>query len=220
MKNLIIIILVLFSTIGCKKDLDSENISKVTYFADLKMSGDGIQSYLVGTPYTDAGVKAYENNVEIPVVITGTVDVNTPGAYVLIYTATNKDGYSSSLNRIIGIYTSDILDDDFTGSYQRTAGAQGIAKWTKVMNGVYLDSDVGGANANASVYVFNIKKDIVVVPPQPLSGAGTDNNTHVENPDGTIEIQFSAGPIGTTCYKWVVFNPTYGPATRSFVRVN
>ncbi len=210
-------ILIFATMIGCKKDhLDSEGVSKITYFPDLQMSGDVVETTIVGTPYTDPGAKAFENNQEIPVTITGSVDANTPGAYVLTYTAKNKDGYAASLSRIVGVIKSEVLTDDFTGSYQRNAGAQGTAKWTKVKDGVYLDSDVGGANVNGWVYVINIKKGIVVVPHQPFAGSGSD--THCENGDGTLEIPFTFGPVGSICYKWVVINSGYGTALRQFVR--
>jgi len=222
MKKIIYITLTLFMLVvmsmGCKRELDSEGVSRITYFPELKMSGDLVETVIVGTTYTEPGVKAYENGKEITVTITGSVDSQTPGAYVLTYTATNKDGYSASMSRMVGVITSEAATDDLSGSYQRNAGAQGVAVWTKIKDGVYLDSDVGGAKLAASVYVFNIKKDIIVVPHQPLSGGGSD--TYCTNADGSLEIPFTNGTVGTICYKWVVINSGYGLSLRSFVKVN
>lgn len=220
MKRLKYILPILFfaTMIGCKKDLDSEVVSSITHYAVFKMAGDPVESVIVGTPYTDPGVTAYENGVEIPHTTTGSVDPNTPGGYVITYTAVNKDGYTSSAIRIVGVITSDVLTDDFTGSYKRNAGANGVAKWTKVKDGIYLNSDVGGADVDGSVYVVNIKKNIVVVPHQPFAGSGSD--TYCENVDGkSLEIPFTFGPIGTICYQWIVINSGYGAGPRQFVRI-
>ncbi|MDP4197228.1 MAG: DUF5011 domain-containing protein [Bacteroidota bacterium] len=218
-------LIILFSLIGslfflgsCKKDLETEGVSRITYFPEFKVTGDVAQSVIVGSTYTDPGVKAYENGAEIPVKITGSVDSKTPGAYVLTFTATNKDGYSAYVYRVVGVITSDAAADDLSGSYQRNAGKKGIAVWEKVANGIYTCSDVGGAQLNASVYVVNIKKGIIVVPNQPLSGIG-GSPVSCLNGDGSSEIPFVFGPAGTISYQWAVINSGYGTAVRQFVKI-
>jgi len=210
-------VLLITALLGCKKELDSEGVSKITYYPDIKLAGKTAESVIVGNAYTDPGAKAYENGVEIPVKVTGSVNSNALGGYIIIYSATNKDGYSATKFRVVGVITSDVLSDDFSGQYKRNAGAKGVATWTKVADGVYLDSDVGGANTDGSVYVVNIKKNIVVVPHQPFAGSGSD--TYCDDGSGNIEVAFTFGNIGDICYKWKVINSGYGPAVRSFVRI-
>lgn len=56
----------------------------------------------VGSSYEDLGAVAMDNtDGETTVVVSGEVDFNTPGAYVLTYTATDKAGNKSSALRTV-----------------------------------------------------------------------------------------------------------------------
>lgn len=219
MKNIKTIIISLLAVVflgGCTKDL--EDSSRITYYPIITVNGEPLITMLVGGSYTDAGAKAFAGETELTVVSEGTVDASTPGVYTISYTAENVDGFSSKKFRYVGVMTQEALDDNLTGKYQRTAGKKGISTWTKTLPGLYKATDVGGADLQAQyVYVFNIKKNIIVVPTQALGGTGTDVTT--TNADGSANIPFVPGPIGTTSYKWVVINSGYGTALRQFKKV-
>lgn len=61
----------------------------------LILLGDDPHSITVGGPYVEPGytaIDAHDGDLTSQVVITGTVDVNTPGTYELTYTSTDKAG--------------------------------------------------------------------------------------------------------------------------------
>ena len=122
---------------GCEKT--TEGISRITYFADLTMSGASTVFLDLGTPFTDPGVTAEESGQELPVdvSVTGTyfgfsgteVDVNAADEYVIKYTAINSDGFPGSItrtvyvietgdlvNNIAGLYTADIVRNGVTSA--------------------------------------------------------------------------------------------------------
>ena len=92
--------------VACNKDEihnteDQVGISRVTHFAVLQMSGPAYMSIVKGSTFTDPGVKAYEGSNEIPVTITGSVNTDETGLYVLTYSATNKDGFPATATRTV-----------------------------------------------------------------------------------------------------------------------
>ncbi len=83
--------------------------SKITYFIDLALVGNPVVSTPLGSNYVDAGFTATMNGQDASSRVTTTSDVNTAalGPYSVTYTATNDDGYSSSVTRTVyvGNYT-------------------------------------------------------------------------------------------------------------------
>lgn len=209
-------VLAFFSS--CEKSLDSENVSKITSFPLIEVLGEKLITIPVGGPYTDAGAKAFAGTTEIKITTTGTVDVNKPGVYIISYTAENEDGFKATSKRWIGVITSEAKADNLAGKYQRDAGKKGISTWTKVKDGLYKATDVGGAILpDQYVYVFNTEKDIVIVPVQPLGGSGSDASC--TNAEGTEKISFLSRTVGDASYKWVIINSGYGTALRTFLKV-
>lgn len=127
---------------SCEKE--TEGISKVTEFAEFDMTGEEYYFMEKGTPYSEPGIKALEGGQEIPVTTDGTVDENTPGVYTLTYTATNSDGFSKSITRIVVVYDGDISSTDFSGDY--FGGYYGDADMTvtREKDGLYWATDVFG----------------------------------------------------------------------------
>jgi len=130
MKNIkyLIQLLVLGSIIlatSCKKD--SENISKTTYYPDFKMAGAQENFLPLGTAFTDSGVTATENGVQITVTkniagdyfsFTGSqVDISSPNKYIITYSATNKDGFPGSVERDVYIVSTGDLITNIEGLY-------------------------------------------------------------------------------------------------------
>ena len=93
-------------------------ISTVTYYVVLTLKGPAVESVLVGSTYVDSGVTALENGQPVKYTTSGSVDASTVGLYPIVYTATNKDGYSSSITRIVGVIASAPLPGvDLSGTY-------------------------------------------------------------------------------------------------------
>jgi len=143
-KNIIVLISFLALILaGCNKTKDSEGVSSITYFPEFTVNGAGEYFLNVGDPFSDPGVTAEENGVEIPVTssVVGEFfgysgdDVPTDMAdkYTITYSATNSDGYDGTATRtvwvvetgdlvtsIAGLYTSTIVRNGDVGNPQYT----------------------------------------------------------------------------------------------------
>lgn len=205
--KLIMIALTLFAAFSCEEDKVTEGISSITYYPVITLKGEQWNQVAVGGTFTDPGATAKEGETEIQVKVTGTVDTKTPGVYVLTYDAVNKDGYSSTEYRYIGVISA-AATTDITGSYQRNGGANGISKVTKVSGNLYKADNVGGVAVPApgdAVLFYYFDKGKIGVPYQLTSGNA------FECTDASIKEGVS--------YSWVVINPGYGTALRTFVKL-
>lgn len=64
----------------------------------------GIDTVVVGNAWVDAGVTITDNSEEvIEPVVTGTVDINVPGSYQIIYTAIDSSGNSNQVTRYVTV---------------------------------------------------------------------------------------------------------------------
>ncbi len=121
-------------TTSCEREKESEGISRITYFPDFKMSGDEVIVLNKGDNFTDPGIKAYENGVEIPVKSTvigdyfpaSSLDVNTPNKYIITYLATNKDGFDGTAQRIVYVISTGDLINNIEGLYTSTVVRNGV----------------------------------------------------------------------------------------------
>ena len=93
-----------------------EDLSKVTYFAELNLKGDDFVKISLGETYTEPGYEATENGEDISdrVKVTGNVDNTTTGFYNLVYSVANVDGFSVSKSRQVMV----VDPDHFAGAYQ------------------------------------------------------------------------------------------------------
>ena len=112
---------------GCAKTEEVNNTetkvgqSRVTFFPILELKGAQYMVVPVGGTFTDPGATAKEGDKDIQPIVTGSVNTSTPGVYALTYTATNKDGFSTSEHRYVAVYTTDAsaAANDLSGSYAR-----------------------------------------------------------------------------------------------------
>lgn len=200
------IALTLFAAFSCEEDKVTEGISSITFYPVITLKGEQWNQVPVGGTFTDPGATATEGETEIQVKVSGTVDTKTPGVYVITYDAVNKDGYSSTEYRYIGVI-SPTASVDITGNYKRNAGAEGVSKVTKVSGNLYRADNVGGVAVPApgdAVLFYYFDKGKLGVPYQLTSG------NSFEATDATITEGVS--------YSWVVINPGYGTALRTFVK--
>ncbi|HMH32444.1 MAG TPA: immunoglobulin-like domain-containing protein [Puia sp.] len=186
MKNKIILLsfLVIAAFCSCNKDTfhntaDKVGISKVTHYVVLKLKGEGIVSVVAGGSFTDPGADATENGATAQYSTSGSVDVNTPGLYILTYSAVNKDGFSSSVSRtVVVIAGHENPGVDISGSYAYVGSSTYTSTVTKVAEGVYTtDNCWSGATVIPCIFVC-LDGANITMPSQAtafgeLSGTGT-----------------------------------------------
>ena len=64
----------------------------------------GIDTVIIGEDWTDEGVTIIDNSLEVIVAtLTGTVDTDTVGRYVITYTAVDSSGNETSVDRIVNV---------------------------------------------------------------------------------------------------------------------
>ena len=169
-----VIVIIAFIS-SCKKDPiisthDKVGISKVTYFANITLTGSPVMSVIKGSSFTDPGVKAEAGGKEIPVKTTGSVNSDEVGLYTLNYSAVNADGFSSSASRtIVVIPTAEVPGVDLSGTYNAVpvGSTPAPANISKVAEGVYYTTNCWG-NSGAVIPAYFICTDgsSIVVPEQ------------------------------------------------------
>lgn len=159
MKKILLSLLVLCSPLlfwNCSED--SQDPSKITYYITFEMNGEEIMTVPVGGVFDDPGVIAMEGDTDVTgdVVVNSNVDTNKIGVYTVSYSATNVDGFDSSIKRTVVVYDPNITTS-MDGTYkidpsQSTRDYNGIAnfsnsftvKLTELAPGVYQVSDFMG----------------------------------------------------------------------------
>lgn len=198
---MILFLLAIASFLSCNKNTVTENdqyvgISKITYYVVLTLKGDAIMSLVKGDSFTDPGVTSTANGSDVPYTTDGTVDTNTPGLYVLTYSAVNSDGYSSSVTRqVVVLDAHENPGVDISGSYDYVGSSTFTATITKVAEGVYTADNVwSGATVIPAVIVTLNGTDITI--PNQLSGFGEMFGTGVLNGSGKLVYTVSIPAAG------------------------
>jgi len=189
----------LFLFASCDKE--TEGISKITYYTDLSLNGLDEMVVRVGGTYTEPGYVAIENEVDVTdnVVVTGTVDATQLGAYTLVYSVKNKDGFAKSAERLVLVVPAVTSTIDLSGVYsgQRDGRALVATGCTISMlsTGVFKATDFFGG-----YYEF-------------VAGYGSAYRLSAYfylNEDNTYSALSTNSPWGP----WGVINSVYAPATK------
>jgi len=94
------------------------NVSTVTYKPVLTLNGDQIMSLPVGGTYEEKGVDAVAGDSTLAYeIVSGEVDPNTPGFYIVTYKATNSYGWSTYAYRAVLVYEGEPYKRDISGEY-------------------------------------------------------------------------------------------------------
>jgi hypothetical protein len=120
MKKIITYIMVVASLmVSCNNDLETEGLSRITYFPEFNLEGSDFYIVDQGEPFVDPGVTVLEQGSEIPYTASyhgrytgysGTTIGTEPDQYTLTYNAVNKDGFAASATRtIIEVNTGDLV---------------------------------------------------------------------------------------------------------------
>ena len=193
--KLFLSIAVLFSIVSCEKTEHINNtedkigISRVTRFPTFSMEGDRYISIVKGGTFTDPGATAKEGDADLPVTISGAVDASTVGVYDLVYSATNKDGFSSSVTRTIAVLPeAEQAGVDIAGSYANTGAFTYTATIQKLAPGFYIADNVWGGGSAAIIASYIITTDGVnwILPLNTLTGYGRVEGTATLNATGDL----------------------------------
>lgn len=134
--NIALVLAVVFFT-SCEKDVETGNLSSITYFATIEVQGAGEMFVDVGSSFTDPGAIALEAGEEIPVDVQvvgtysgykgTTVNTDVPDKYVISYSAVNSDGFASNSQRVVWVYATDDLSEGLSGLYRSTVVRNGTS---------------------------------------------------------------------------------------------
>lgn len=162
----VVLALSLVLATSCTKELETADLSRTTFFADMTMAGEEVIFHPLGGAFNDPGVTATENGGDIPVSVSGSVDVNTPGFYTISYSATNSDGFSSALTRTIIVYEI----GDIVGIYEgtRVDSEGGLVLVSTNPAGGYFVSDL-----LAGYYEFGRSYGVAYAAPSTIEIAGS-----------------------------------------------
>ena len=174
----LLMICIFFLAAGCEKTETFNNTpekvgnSRVTFFPTFSMQGDRYVSVVKGETFNDPGVTAKEGSADLTVNISGAVNASQVGVYDLVYSATNKDGFSSSVTRTIAVLPSAEAEGvNIAGSYVYKANTAYQSTITKLAPGFYLTDNVWGASTIPS-YIITVDGNNLVLPLNSLSGYG------------------------------------------------
>lgn len=112
--------------IGCNNDLETEGISRTTYFPEFVLEGGDFYLIGEGDPFEDPGITVLEQGSEIPYTATytgrysgfsGSAIGTEPDQYLLTYNAVNKDGFAASESRTIAAVNTGDLVTSIEGAY-------------------------------------------------------------------------------------------------------
>lgn len=185
---LFLALLVVFSTISCKKDFEP---SRITFLPDIKIIGAENFVIVSGDDFTDPGATATVNGTPIDYTVSGEVDNNTPGLYILSYEAVNSDGFKASATRNVFVLPEAVTPGaaDLSGNYKRSTNGRD-SKVTKVADGVYFMTDgwgsatSGGNPLPINCYLICPDGVNITMPLYPtvfggMEGSGTFNGTQM-----------------------------------------
>lgn len=124
MKRIIYSLFITLTFVLVSCDESTQDPSIITHFVTFEMLGEETELIPVGTPYVDAGVVAMEGEQDITanVVKKGEVNTNEINLYTITYSAVNKDGFESSINRTVIVYDP-AINVNVEGTYTVASGS-------------------------------------------------------------------------------------------------
>lgn len=147
MKKIFIYISIVASLIGCNNDLETEGLSRITYYPTFELTGGNLVLVNVGDNYSEPGIKVTEGGTSIDFTTTGSVDTSVPGFYPVTYSAINKDGFPGTATRTVVVLQENLPELDLEGSWTSNTNAFSGASIgqtltiTKIADGVYTATD-------------------------------------------------------------------------------
>jgi hypothetical protein len=129
-------------------DIESEGLSRITYYAILELNGDQYISTPIGQPFNDPGCVATMGGEDVTDQIVTTVDVNTNalGFYAVNYNVVNPDGFAASATRNVAVVDKNNFASTYWGESQYGSRHYFHAPITikDMGDGTYLINDFAG----------------------------------------------------------------------------
>ena len=100
---------------GCHK-ITTDGVTFITYYPQFDMKGEPFMFILMGSSYVEPGVIATEGDAELSLDTKGSVNTSVRGVYTLQYSATNKDGFQGTVERMVAVVSA-LPAVDLSGNY-------------------------------------------------------------------------------------------------------
>lgn len=199
---------VIILCISCESD-DTANVSIVTTYPVITIEGDAIYVTPEGTPYTDPGASAKVGEDPVELNVAGDVDVEAPGVYPILYSATNSDGFSRAAARQVVVFDPATDATDLSGDYIRAATGV-IATVIKIGPSTYHINDAGGLGESFLDVIFvHVEGDDLVIPLQTAPSSGI-----------VVASVPESAYITDKGFRWVLSaSSVYGSAVRDFTKL-
>jgi len=143
-------------------------------FPAIALNGEQLITFEAGTgEYVEEGAVATlgAEDISEDIVITGTVDSNTPGVYAINYfvETINSLGQPSTaqVNRLVLVTSEDLTDVDLSGPYQGSGFGNQVATVTKLQTGWYHIDKILASGNNIQATWAHVGGDVIVMPNQP-----------------------------------------------------
>ncbi len=160
-KKFTLLSFLLFFVVGCSLETPIE--STITEFAEFEVTGGSFVYLEVGAPFIEPGIVALAGGESLEVETSGTVDVSTPGVYVLTYSAVNADGFPATTTRFVAVGNKEVaLNRDLSGTYLTGTRTNTV---TQIVPGFYLNSDIL-PNNGIQVFMADLGNGQLIIPPQ------------------------------------------------------
>jgi len=120
---------------ACNDDEDQLTDTRLTYYPVITLEGDEFMQVPIGTNYVEPGYSAVLAGEDFTssVVVEGAseVDKDQAGLYYITYTATNADGFSTSVTRTVAVCDPTITTD-ISGKYTTQPGTHRLRQGTEI----------------------------------------------------------------------------------------
>ncbi len=115
--------LVLFFA-SCEGDTTQDH-STITNYIVLTLKGNSLVNVPIGSTYVESGASATEGTEDVSskIAISGTVNPNKLGIYTITYSATNADGFPSTITRTVAVYDPTVSVSIPSGTYTLAKGS-------------------------------------------------------------------------------------------------
>jgi hypothetical protein len=209
MKKIIALLFTSILFISCDPN-DTENVSRVTHYPTVTLNGESLIILNQGAAYSEAGAIALAGTETLATTTDGSVDVNTPGVYKLVYSALNSDGFAAKAIRTVVVISTTPSSIDLSGTFKRGSNINIV---TRISDRKYVCDNATGyttGNANNLTLVFYNLDDTKIYAPFQENASAT--GISAESNVGTI--------VNVNKWFWVInASGFFGPSIRTFVRI-